>query len=473
MATTDISRAFSSTGKAILAGGYLVLFPEYRAYVVALSARMHALTNLTDSVNLEAGFLSITVNSPQFLNGSWSYVISVNDFLMDNLNIKLAEKNGRSNPFVENTILIVLTYAIGKKLVNESSKGKEIVITMYSDAEYHSQENSVLKSSLNHNFEFLYHNQEITKVNKTGLGSSAGLVTSLTAALLSVFTSDFDIETTNIWKERVHNLAQIAHCKAQGKIGSGFDVASATFGSIIYQRFEAKLITDVLESKENTLNKLVYLVDESDWKMTHDIVKMPPGIRLLMGDVQGGSETPKMVSKVLEWRKSNPDYCAKVWTDLNNNNMKLIRSMQELNELSVNNTERYAEILNILKQRKSDDILADEPTVDLIPLQNIIESIRQIRECLQIMTLETGASIEPESQTQLLDNVSSITGVLGGVVPGAGGYDAICLLVASSEVDSVISTTAASSTFSHVRWMALSEQNKGLVEEKPEDFEGL
>ena len=38
-------RAFSAPGKALLAGGYLVLKPEYRSYVVALSARMHALVS--------------------------------------------------------------------------------------------------------------------------------------------------------------------------------------------------------------------------------------------------------------------------------------------------------------------------------------------------------------------------------------------------------------------------------------------
>lgn len=473
MTTEGTSRAFSSTGKAILAGGYLVLFPEYKAYVVALSARMHALTNITDSNELRSGLFSITINSPQFSDGTWTYDVSVKDILKDALKLKLVEKNGRLNPFVENTILTVITYTIGKNLITESSKSKNIVITMYSDAEYHSQKDSTLKSSYNHKYNFLYHKQEITKVNKTGLGSSAGLVTSLTAALLSAFISDFDIEKSNLWKERVHNLAQVAHCKAQGKVGSGFDVASATFGSIIYQRFEANIITNVLESKENTINKLVYMIDEKDWKIAHDLVKMPPGIRLLMGDVQGGSETPKMVSKVLEWKKSYPEFCAKVWKELDENNLKLIKGMQELNQLSVSNIKAYNNLLDILTKKKSYEIIADKSNVDLIPLQNIITSIKQIRKCLQIMTVETGASIEPESQTQLLDDVSSITGVLGGVVPGAGGYDAICLLVANTEVETVISTTALSTSFSHVRWMALSEQNNGLIEENPDDFVGL
>jgi phosphomevalonate kinase len=472
--TKNNNKAFSSTGKAILAGGYLVLFPEYKAYVVALSARMHAVANVTNTTTLHEGCFNITVNSPQFKNGSWSYDFSIIDILRDELNYKFSEKNGKYNPFVEATILTVINYLIGKKFINNSSSGKNIIITMFSDSEYHSQDGSISKSSTNNAFKFLYHQQEITKVNKTGLGSSAGLVTSLTAALMSIFIENFDIESNDLkWKEKVHNLAQIAHCKAQGKIGSGFDVASATFGSIIYQRFTAKLVTDILESTNNTIIKLVYLVDEQDWNMVHDVVKMPPGIKLLMGDVKGGSETPKMVSKVLEWKNSNFQHCQQIWTELNNNNMKLIESMQRMNELSNNNSQSYAELLELLDKQKTEDFLNNDSKSHLRPLQDIINAIKNIRKCLKIMTVETGASIEPDSQTQLLNNVSSIVGVLGGVVPGAGGYDAICLLVASSRAQTVIDTTSNSAKYSHVRWMDLSEQNKGLIEESPSDFDGL
>lgn len=31
----------------------------------------------------------------------------------------------------------------------------------------------------------------------------------------------------------VHNLAQLVHANAQGKIGSGFDVAAAVYGAIV------------------------------------------------------------------------------------------------------------------------------------------------------------------------------------------------------------------------------------------------
>ncbi len=39
------------------------------------------------------------------------------------------------------------------------------------------------------------------------------------------------------------------------------------------------------------------------------------------------------------------------------------------------------------------------------------------------------APIEPLEQTALLDTCVSVAGVIGGGVPGAGGYDAVWLLV--------------------------------------------
>jgi phosphomevalonate kinase len=45
------------------------------------------------------------------------------------------------------------------------------------------------------------------------------------------------------------------------------------------------------------------------------------------------------------------------------------------------------------------------------------------------MTQKTDVPIEPRVQTELLDALSELEGVIGGVVPGAGGYDAIALLI--------------------------------------------
>src|SRR5690606_31414372 len=44
------------------------------------------------------------------------------------------------------------------------------------------------------------------------------------------------------------------------------------------------------------------------------------------------------------------------------------------------------------------------------------------------MGAASGVPIEPESQTALLDAGTAVHGVIGGCVPGAGGYDAVAFL---------------------------------------------
>jgi phosphomevalonate kinase len=101
----------------------------------------------------------------------------------------------------------------------------------------------------------------LTDVNKTGLGSSAALITSLVSALLLHLhvisqtsfggsqpqSANEEPYNGNEGKKLAHNLAQFIHCLAQGKIGSGFDIAAAVFGSQIYTRFNPAAIKSFME----------------------------------------------------------------------------------------------------------------------------------------------------------------------------------------------------------------------------------
>lgn len=90
------------------------------------------------------------------------------------------------------------------------------------------------------------------EVAKTGLGSSAAMTTSLVAALLQylgVVDLQLSSERTFLGNvdysdlDLVHLIAQCAHCIAQGKVGSGFDVSSAVYGSQRYVRFSPSVLS--------------------------------------------------------------------------------------------------------------------------------------------------------------------------------------------------------------------------------------
>ena len=64
---------------------------------------------------------------------------------------------------------------------------------------------------------------------------------------LSVIPATSLEEDDNDDRRLAHNLAQFVHCVAQGKVGSGFDVSAAVFGSHVYTRFDPAVIQKVMD----------------------------------------------------------------------------------------------------------------------------------------------------------------------------------------------------------------------------------
>ena len=51
-----------------------------------------------------------------------------------------------------------------------------------------------------------------------------------------------------------------------------------------------------------------------------------------MGDVKGGSETPKLVSRVLQWKKEKPEESSVVYDQLNSANLQFMKELREMRE---------------------------------------------------------------------------------------------------------------------------------------------
>jgi phosphomevalonate kinase len=310
------------------------------------------------------------------------------------------------NPFVETTISYVLSYI--SALV--SSPIESASITILADDDYYTQPNSdnITEFKGQHFKDF---GVSLADAHKTGLGSSAALVTALTAALLSHYlTQDLFSMQTEEGKARLHNLAQTAHCAAQGKVGSGFDVASAVYGPCVYRRFSPTLLQrHGSPGSAQFASRLKTLVGDSDpsnrWdtEVAKSAVKVPRGIRLVMCDVDCGSQTPGMVKQLLAWRAKEPEEAAMLWRQLHSKNQALAAELKRLAEAGGGQSE-------------------DE-------YDGLSRCFADIRVLIRDMSRLSGVPVEPEEQTKLLDACSAVEGVIGGVVPGAGGFDAIALLV--------------------------------------------
>ncbi|KAL4807828.1 ribosomal protein S5 domain 2-type protein [Aspergillus unguis] len=413
---SSATTAVSSPGKVLLTGGYLVLDRNYTGTVFALDARIHVVVEqlrkgsrkgpTSESEKAQNGSSevekdsedSIVVRSPQFVGAVWQYAIQRSE---NGGGIKVVQKNdGRGNPFVETSLNYALSYI---SYVAGSNDFGSLSITILADNDYYS-ETAFSKSNERSAGEFVNFGVPLHEAHKTGLGSSAALVTSLTSALVIHRTMQPDDLAGA--RDKLHNLAQAAHCAAQGKVGSGFDVAAAIYGSCLYRRFSPSILEAIGDAGSPGFDERLFkVVEDTNPEQLWDTecldfgMTLPPGMQMVLCDVECGSQTPSMVKKVLEWRKQNKEEADTIWNTLQSNNEKLCL---EFKQLSQNPGQGFDEVRNLIQHSRSE---------------------------IRSMTAKSDVPIEPKVQTELLDAISEVDGVVGGVVPGAGGYDALAVLI--------------------------------------------
>lgn len=112
-----------------------------------------------------------------------------------------------------------------------------------------------------------------------------------------------------------------------------------------------------------------------------------------------------MVKKVLKWREENKEEADAIWNQLQTGNEAVAAELTRLatdESANGNGEDKYDKLKKIINEN---------------------------RALIRRMSLASKVPIEPPQQTTLLDACSNIPGVVGGVVPGAGGYDAVVLLL--------------------------------------------
>jgi phosphomevalonate kinase len=413
----------SAPGKVLLAGGYLVLERPNVGLVVATDRRFY--TTIEAAVRDEGSMKNtIVVQSPQF-HATWKYSYNLGM-------ISPCVENPSFNPFIEKTLRVCLLYLLdASEAISTSSVSLDITIRadndFYSVLPHLTTGDRTLAAVANLP-KFLNcptDDQGHVIVNKTGLGSSAALTTSLVGALVQYYTGNegpMDIV-------KIHNLAQICHCHAQGKIGSGFDISSACYGTHVYQPFPKSLLPDLLSqfdheeqhglAKNNDAKTALANLAEDVWD--DDMVNplpLPPGrLQVMLADVRGGSESPSMAKTILGWKKQFGASSQKIphWHDLQELNAQVVELMQDVDRLD----------------QVDYDTLASLPSSEWpenSPLTTLAKCFTEIRHHLKSMGDQAKVPIEPEDQTALCDATARLPGVITCLVPGAGGYDAVACL---------------------------------------------
>ena len=216
--------------QVMIAGGYVVLERPNPAIVAAVSARVY--TQVLDIADgNEFPLNSVVVHSPQ-MEETRVYTLK-----LEGESLSISQREGlKRNGYIESTVLNTFAFIAEQK---QFKSFNPIKISINGDKSFYAIDGDYDKVP---RFPKIARQadgaaEHAAEVQKTGLGSSAALVTSLVAALLQHFhvvelpgpnASSEDASFQG--QETLHKLAQYCHCIAQGKIGSGFDVAAAVFG---------------------------------------------------------------------------------------------------------------------------------------------------------------------------------------------------------------------------------------------------
>lgn len=518
------SISVSAPGKALIAGGYLVLKEPNVGVVVSCTSRFFTTVKICDVGELkteddgeddqmvrkeEEGLFGqlkgdevlVAVLSPQFYaRFCFAYSMKANT---------VRQIIGKSNEFVQTCLELVFSFA--RKSKNARGFEKEMQwlarnkkvfgIKLRADNDFYSQTKILLEKGLPLNNESLSSLPSFmacplnastgdVEVAKTGMGSSAALTTSLVGALLkhlkiinlgsektgllgliekAVHSLSYMIVGEGIMSSNsadsygedrriVHNLAQVAHCVAQGKIGSGFDVAAAVYGTQTYARFPKDILDPVFENKsiESVYNTVM---DRVMWTQVVQPLNLPQGFDIVMGDVCGGSESTSMAKAILKWKASG-DAAEAVWSSLGAVNSSIYEKLRVLPSMELNFPVAFRAVMQYasgaspikwnpldMRRRISSSNLPLElqlsPDSDrsgfngetdkiLALLVDIKALFKEARRLLKHMGQEAGVGVEPDSQTLLVDETEKVEGVLCAGVPGAGGEDAVFALTVSA-----------------------------------------
>lgn len=226
------------------------------------------------------------------------------------------------------------------------------------------------------------------KIVKSGLGSSAAVTVATVGAVLKFFGMDAK------GNDALHKLAQTAHSIATGKVGSGFDVAAAAHGSILYTRYSPDILKTFPKDYSNqNLNDLV----RSEWDYTIKSFSLPKELKLLFANFGEAMITTKAIGSVSDFRTRDPHSYAELIQDINDENLKAVNALKKVKKGNMDSLEEF---------------------------KTAFDHGRSLTKKLGLLS---NVGIEPDDCTELIEE-SKKNGAFVAKLPGAGGKDSVAAL---------------------------------------------
>ncbi len=344
-------------GKILWLGGYSVLERPNISFVTAVDAYVHANVKLVEGNK-------IVIEVPQ-LNANVSGTIDLNT---GDLSVEVPKE------------LVLLKTSVEVASRYAASKGAKL-----SGMRIKTQNDSAFSYTVTGG-----------KVVKSGLGSSAAVTVASIAAVLKAYG------ISGLENDALHKLAQVAHSIATGKVGSGFDIAAASHGTILYNRYSPSIVKDFPATYQNAdLQDLI----KKPWDYKIEKFSLPNMFALTFANFLGeGMVTTTAVGSVSKFKEKDPLKYKELIYDINKENERAVMALRALN--------------------KGEDV------------SNNLEVFRDAFNKGRLLTKHLGVlsnvDIEDDDLTKLIEESAS-NGAFVAKLPGAGGRDSIAALSLNSE----------------------------------------
>ena len=88
---------------------------------------------------------------------------------------------------------------------------------------------------------------------------------------------------------------------------------------------------------------LVDALDPKKWDQSISPFRLPKGLRLVLADVDAGTNTPSFIRGILKWREEKPEESNEIWGKLFKANTRLVKALEQLRDME--GEEEYSEVL--------------------------------------------------------------------------------------------------------------------------------
>lgn len=200
---------------------------------------------------------------------------------------------------------------------------------------------------------------------KVGFGSSAAFSVALLSALSQFFSCNYS-------KNDLFKIAYASHYLAQGKKGSGFDIAASVFGGCIeYKRPKVDFLHNWIISPDLSIDWPGLVIRRVQDAQCHFVI----------GYSGASASTTQLLERMSRFKSQNKDQYLQYIEDLNQKTLTLLHSFERGSCVDVV-TSAYA-IRNIFKDFQRDSLVGFET--------NEIESLCDVAEALDGSAKFSGA----------------------------------------------------------------------------------